>query len=346
MYTEQKAQLDYELTDYGKLLFEYNSLEKKLPLYVSSEKRKANLKSPLFYYVISIPIVMICWFIASLISAASLSGDALYLRLGLTLGSLLPMALCCFIVIKIAFGFWGNLYQWKLRGSYNKKEEYLRVYKDYVVVKKDDVTSVYDMTKIVSVELHWCYYIMFRFQNTSQVFFIEIPPSPISAERLARIFGEKLTVAASKRFAEPVDLDSKSVGELIIGTLFALFAMGVGVAVICIRVHLGVDVPVFLGIMFIGGGLMLACGILSFIPFVKDIITPFMAGAFFIVMPWGLVSTLHGEWGLGEGFKVFTVFSPFSCFAVVLSSVSVLFIANGVIAIMDYIRYGHKLGKM
>ena len=85
---------------------------------------------------------------------------------------------------------------------------------------------------------------------------------------------------------------------------------------------------------------MLLSGIMSFIPFIKDIVTPFLAAAFFIYVPWAMVASLHGIWKLG------TVFSPFSCVALLLSSIGVLFVASGFLAIKDYILYGHKLGKM
>ncbi|MDE7208974.1 MAG: hypothetical protein K2O31_03750 [Clostridia bacterium] len=344
MDTQQQTKLDYELTEYGKLLFEYNTLEKKNPLYVSAEKRKANLKSPLFYFIISIPIIMIAWFIASLISATRLEGDERLGRIVLTLGSLIPMGFCCFFVIMIAFGFWGNLYAWKLKGAYNKKEEYIRIYKDYLVIKNDEVISAFDLSKIDEIEVYWGYYVKLISQREVYNFFLEIPKRAVIAGQLARNLGKKLTIAESQRSFEPVCFDSWR--EFLVGLFFALLAAGVGIGIICMRLCLDVDVPILIGIMFIGGGLMILCGIFSFIPFVKDIITPLMAAAFFIVIPWGLTGLLHEVWHFGEGINAYTIFSPFSCVALVLSSISVLFVVTAIMAIIDYIRYGHKLGKI
>ena len=344
MDTEKREELGYELTDYGKLLFEYNSLAKKLPIRFSSEMLKENVKSPWFYFLISMPIVMIAWFIASLISASALKGDERLLRIGITLGSLIPISIISFITIWVSFGCFKNFSGWESRRPRDKKDEFLRIYEDYFVVKQDEVTSVYDMSQIVKVELHWYRYIKIIFENSSKTFYLGIPPRPMTIEKLAKIFGEKLIVDEPLRSAKPVGVIS--FGEIILGIFLLLFATGMVVGLILMRKYLGVDVPIFLIVMFTGGVLMIAGGILSFIPFVKDIVMPFMAALFFIVIPWELVGTLHRLWNLGEGFKVYTVFSPFSCMALLLSYVSVLFIVSGIKAIKEYKLYGHKLDSM
>lgn len=343
MNTENEAKLNYELSDYGKLLFEYNSHERKEAFYVSSEKRKANLKSPFFYYVVAMPFVLIVWFVASLVSVIWLEGDERWLRLGLALGSLVFIVPISVITLKLACGYWGKLYDWKIRGSLNKKESYLRIYEDYVVIKCKDETSVYLRSHITGVELNWNCFIRLKFRSYSKIFFLEIPPHQYSAERLERIFLDKLTIF-STRYAEPIVCNS--VGSVLGGLAFVLLTIGIGVVVVCLNVYEDVPVPIFLGVMFIACGIMGACGSLSFIPFVKDIATPLAGAGMFVVVPWWLALTLHEVMGIAKGIKALLYLSPFTCMAVFLSSFGILFVASGVKAIMDYIRYGHKLGKL
>ena len=348
---EKKSKLDYELTDYGKLLFGYDERQSSDAFYTPAEKRKANYRSPYFYYLISIPIVMIAWFIASIIVAFQHEGDERWLRFALTMVSIIPMAICIFIVVMIAFGLWGKLYAWRYGDAYsnhNSKRNSICIYEDYVVVVRDNVTTVYLRSMLEEFRLTWDYYIEAKFQDGIQTFLVQIPKSPMTSAKLHAIFGKQLRICKAPRIPQSrffESLDPICWGEFFGALAFAIISAGVGTTVLCLRIYLHVDVPIFLGVAFIGGGVLLLCGAFSFVPFVKDIVMPFTATAFLIYFPWGMVGALHDAWELGKGFKAYTVFSPFSCIAVFVSSLALLFIASGISALKDYILYGHKLDK-
>ena len=57
---EDSFELQYELTDYGKLLFDFDGNLNSMDM--SEQRRKLMLRSPIFYYLNALAILLVIWF--------------------------------------------------------------------------------------------------------------------------------------------------------------------------------------------------------------------------------------------------------------------------------------------
>ncbi|MDE6372770.1 MAG: hypothetical protein K2L61_04425, partial [Clostridia bacterium] len=111
--------LDYELTDYGKLLFDFDGNLNGMEM--SKQRRKAMVGSFGFYFLIAPVFLMVVWFIASLIANSIKFG--FLVSLGLHVSGFFAMFVMSLILLLSAFGGWGKFARMASRGRHRDIEE-------------------------------------------------------------------------------------------------------------------------------------------------------------------------------------------------------------------------------
>ena len=98
-----------------------------------------------------------------------------------------------------------------------------------------------------------------------------------------------------------------------------------------------------MGIFFIIGGVAAICGILDFIPILKDIVLPFLVGAVFFGFPYMILYTAYNANGLElTASRFFQVFNPIGVAVIFLGGLGLLFIIKAIKTLIEYIKYREK----
>lgn len=336
--------LGYELTDYGKLLFEYD--DGKSIMYVSKQKLKTLIRTPWFYICAFVVLFIISWFIASIVKSCSFNGEDRVFMIFLNLSGLIPI---------VFFAFFIKVMSKLLKGSgarnKNNEENSLRIYEDYIVITKGRDVKVYDLSQIKYISVTWRSDIVFAsYQNEVVRFYIDIPQSVATVNNLDEIFVEKNIMATYSRSSIMSNIKSNdgspmSLPATIGLTFFTLLPIGMGIGLIYMHNHKVVDVPIYLGAFFICFGALGVMGVYSFIPFVKEILVPFWFGCCFVVFPFWLVATISQQYGYAVNLQTFTTFSVYTCTAFIFALIGLLLIYTSFKVIAQYILYGHKIKR-
>ena len=124
-------------------------------------------------------------------------------------------------------------------------------------------------------------------------------------------------------------------------TFFKLAVMGAGIAVILLHYYVAAQIPVFLGVFFLAGGVAGMFTVYQFVPIIKAFFIPFAFGCLLLVCPMGLLSAIFGAQGIAFSLKsIFGIFSPINVGFVFLSSVGLIIFLYSFVALYKYIRYG------
>lgn len=287
--------LGYELTDYGKLLFEYD--DGKSIMYVSKQKLKTLIRTPWFYICVFVVLFIISWFIASIVKSCSFNGEVRVLMIFLNLSGLIPIFFFA-LLIKVM----NKLLKSSGARNKNNEENSFRIYEDYIVITKGRDVKVYDLSQIKYISVTWRSDIVFTsYQNEVVRFYIDIPQSVATVNNLDEIFVNKNIMATYSRSSIMSNIKSAdspmSLPAMIGLTFFTLLPIGMGIGLIYMHNHKVADVPIYLGAFFICFGALGVMGVYSFIPFVKEILVPFWFGCCFVVFPFWLVATISQQYG-------------------------------------------------
>ncbi|MDE6276073.1 MAG: hypothetical protein K2M75_06015 [Clostridia bacterium] len=358
-----KFKLDYELTDYGKLLFDFDGNLNGMEM--SPQRRKAMLSNPAFYFMVAPVFVMVIWFIASLIANSIKLG--FLPAVGLHISGFFTMFVMSLILLLSAFGGWGKFMRLASRGkvtgikefnaSEREKEEILRskrssiqIYEEWLVITNCGWTEVYDLSMLEKVKLesndekNKSYLISFIATTGEKAYSaVNIPREATLIIQLKKIFKDKLDIrnrVVKKRAIEPIN---KPIGTLIGLTFFVLIFILAGVGVILMHYYIEPSIPVFLGAFFIVGGCIALCGVYDFIPALKDVLVPILFGSVFIFFPICLVQLIVKQSDAGLTIKqMFGIFNPISAAALFFCWLGLILIYVGIKNIIDYIRYRDK----
>lgn len=353
---ESEFKIGYELTDYGKLLFEYDDSLGILDM--SKQKKKAMLKQPMFYWLLLVGAVLIVWFVVSLVSNSIKHGFLQSVGLHMSGGfALLVMGTIIFLSIG---GQWGKFARWSTRKklkvkefnkSENLREEYLdtqknvlQIYEDYIVITQSGQCKAYNMRAVRKVKL--CYADKYG-RNFYLAFFADGGEFAISK---AAIPSEKANIFAIKKIfgrlleEEKINQKSKtSHSQLIAPIIFASLAIIAGGGVIAMHFIVDNSIPIFLGAFFIIGGLIGLCASLNSLPILKDAVLPILVGAVFLFFPYMLISTVYNSKGIALTVKhFFEVFNVFGAAVIFFGALGVVFVYSGIKAFINYIRFREK----
>ncbi|MDE5655114.1 MAG: hypothetical protein K2I46_05845 [Clostridia bacterium] len=356
--------LTYELSDYGKLLFDFDGNLNGLDM--SKAKRKAMLRSPGFYYMLLLVFTLVVWFLSSLIANSIKYG--FFTSVGGHMQGFFVLFVMCLIVCLSAFGGWGKFARWAGRGKLtdvkgfnqsekereeanNNKNNSIQIYEEYLVITNYGWAQSYYLDKVAQVILessdkwHMQYKASFISDDGEEVKAnVEIPREPTLIIQLKKIFGDKLkirNVGQTKRKA--IRKRNKSIGALVGLTCFVSLPILIGIGAIVISYTLIPTMPAFLGVFFIIGGCLGLCGVYDFIPALKDILVPLLFGSVFLFFPISLMQlvfmSMHKALTLKSFFSTFNVFGAAVIF---FGWLGLLFVIVGIKTMIDYIRYREK----
>ncbi|MDE6210457.1 MAG: hypothetical protein K2G42_00565 [Clostridia bacterium] len=355
--------LDYELTDYGKLLFDFDGNLNGMDM--SKQRRIAMVSSPGFYFLIAPVFLMVVWFIASLIANSIKFG--FLVSLGLHFSGFFALAVMSLILLLSAFGGWGKFARMASRGklgdikefnaSEREKEEILskkrnsiQIYEDWLVITNCGWTGVYDLSMLAKVKLEGndvrnkSYVLSFTSTKGETIYSaLSIPREKTLIIQLKKIFKEKLVIqnrVAQKRAGK---LINKPIGTLIGLTFFVLIFILAGVGVILMHFYLDPSIPIALGAFFIIGGCIALCGVYDFIPALKDVLVPILFGSVFMFFPMSIVQVIAKQSDGAMSVKdLFGIFNPISAAVLFFGWLGLLLIYTGIKNIVDFIRYRER----
>ena len=212
MQSGKSFKMPYELSDYGKLLFEFDGNMDGLDM--SKEKRKAMFRSPAFYYMLLLVFTLVVWFLGSLISNAMKYGIGK--SLAMHGQGFFVLFVMCLIVCLSAFGGWNKFMRFASKGGNVKgyianekeKEEVdaieknaIQIYKDYLVITNFGWTQVYYLDMVAKAILessdrwHLKYDVKFISVDGEEVTaVVEIPREQTLLIILKKIIGDKLKI--------------------------------------------------------------------------------------------------------------------------------------------------------
>lgn len=362
----ERFRLPYELSDYGKLLFDFDGNLNGLDM--SKERRKAMFRSPAFYYMLLLVFTLVIWFIASLIGNSIKYGFSKII--GVHLQGFFVLFVMCLIICLSAFGGWGKFMRWAGRGklfdvkgfteSENAKEEVsareknsIQIYEEYLVITNCGWTQVFYLDKVAKVILessdkkHMEYRAKFMSYDGEEVeAYVDIPREKTIIIGLKKIFGDKLII---KNFGEKkvaVLERNKPIGTLVGLTFFVSIFIFAGIGVIILHYTVIPQVPIFLGAFFIIGGCLALCGVYDFVPILKDILVPVLFGSVFLFFPISIMKLAYASANRALTLKsFFSTFNMLGAMVVFFGWLGLLFVLVGVKTIIDYIRYRDKKEK-
>ncbi len=360
---EDSFELQYELTDYGKLLFDFDGNLNSMDM--SEQRRKLMLRNPIFYYLNALAILLVIWFFESLIVNAIKLG---FLQsLGLHLSGLFGLFVMCLILLLSAYGGWGKFIRWSSRGRLGGLKEFnagekekeevswtkrnsIQVYEDWLVITNYGWTQVYYLSKVAEVRLqsaeitNKCYTATFiSIDGKSVRASVKIPREKIILIQLRKIFGNKLKIQNVALSKKAVRRRNKSIGTLIGMTCFVSLAILVGVGIILLHYLLEVSVPVALGVFFIIGGLIGLCGVFDFVPILKDVMVPLLFGGFFLFFPISLIQIVINDSGGALTYKqFFGIFNVWGAGVLFFGGLGLYFVFLGIKTPIQYIRYRER----
>ena len=360
-----KFKLDYELTDYGKLLFEFDGNMDGLDM--SKAKRKEMFRSPAFYYMLLLVFTLVVWFLGSLISNAMKYGIAK--SLGMHAQGFFVLFVMCLIVCLSAFGGWNKFMRFAGKGGNVKgyianereREEVeaieknsIQIYKEYLVITNFGWTQVYHLDMVAQAILessdrwHLKYDVKFISESGEEVkAVIEIPREQTLLISLKKIFGDKLIIRNVGQVREDaVQKRNRPIGALIGLTCFVSLPIFVGIAAIVMSYTVIPQMPAFVGVFFIFGGVLALCGVYDFIPILKDIFAPILFGVLFLIFPISLVKLVFTS--MNRVLTLKTFFSTFNVLGAALiffGWLGLMFVLYGLKTAIDYIKYRDKKEK-
>lgn len=354
--------LDYELTDYGKLLFDFDGNLNGMDM--SKQKRKALIGSPGFYFLLAPVFLMVVWFIASLIANSIKFG---FLKsVGMHLSGFFAMLVMSLILLLSAFGGWGKFARMASRGklkdikefnaSEREKEEILskkrnsiQIYEEWLVITNCGWTGVYDLSMLEKVKLEGNdvrnkSYVMSFTSTDGEVVYsaLTIPREKTLIIQLQKIFKDKLVIQnrVAQRRTKSVN---KPIGTLIGLTFFVSIFILAGIGIILMHFYIEPSIPIFLGAFFIICGCIALCGVYDFIPALKDVLVPILFGSVFMFFPISIVQVMAKQSDGAMSVKdIFGIFNPLSAAVLFFGWLGLLLIYTGVKNIIDYIRYRER----
>lgn len=369
-------EVDYELSDYGKLRFEYD--DKVSQLDMTPQKRKRLYKSFGFYYILAVIIILIIWFIASLISNAIKFG--FWKSLGMHISGGFALFVMSLIILLSAFGGWGkfarlvnggnlkNVKKFKEEEKINddmnmSRSNAVRIYDEWLVITNQGWSNTYYLDKVAQVKLkqfgaYGKYFTLSFVSFDGEIAFAKviIPSEKMYMINLRRIFGDKLCVEkiesmpsvekASHPVKTAIKKRNKSIGELIGLTCFVGIFILAGILVIWMHYNVEPSIPAFLGGFFIAVSCIALCGIYDFVPILKDVLVPILFGAVFMFFPISLIKVIYKSNDTALTIKsLLGVFTPISAAVVFFGWMGLLFVIVGIKTAIDYIRYREKKDK-
>ncbi len=344
--------LGCELSDYGRLLYECDD---SLGMYGASQQRlKAVFRNPVFYYFSLIIVMLVIWFVASLIF--NIVRHGFLASIGMNIGGFITLFVISLIVFSSFGGVWSKLLK-RLIGKKENKQEMvsivenkrnaIQIYQDWLVITNLGIVEVYDIHMVEKVRLSFInnkkgYHMAFYAVNGVVKFAkVKIPCQRYMIIRLQKIFGDKLVV--ERPYKKFVIQTTKSARDIILPIAFVSLAIILGAGLIVMHYLVSQSVPIILGIFFIIGGVAAICGILDFIPILKDVVLPFLVCAVFFGFPYMILYTTYNANGLElTASRFFQVFNPIGVAVIFLGGLGLLFIIKAIKTLIEYIKYRGK----
>ncbi|MDE6758282.1 MAG: hypothetical protein K2J89_03270 [Clostridia bacterium] len=348
----------YDFGDYGKLIYECDD---SLGEYETSQlKRKALIKSPRLYFFIAVILIMVSWFIASLISNAIKHG--FLVSIGMHITGFFALFVMSLIIILSIGGFWGKMVRWNadrkksnLKEFINREDQrdeflnsgknVLRIYKDRIVIIEKRESIVFDTNDIKKVRIS--YAANQEKEGYNAIFFTDKGKFKISRALLP--LGKKTLIQFKKIFREKLEIDSsvknarskKPLRSYIAPLLFVSLGILFGIVTIVLHFALDKSIPIFLGGFFIICSFVGICCILDFISALKDIALPLLVSVLFLSFPYMTLYTIYNANGIALTAKVFfEVFNPIGAAVIFFGSLGLTFIFDAIKTAIDYVRYG------
>lgn len=363
--------------DLGKLIYEFDDSHTAYDM--SKDRRKRIPKSPGGIFMLCILAFLAGWFLYSFINVTVSSGFLMALLTHLS--GFFVLFVAGAIIVLSAFGLWGKFarfaFKHKLargknaadRRQLEQLEEQLEeaderkplrnaisIYEDYIVIVNNGNEKVYDRSRLRGVRLTKYGYGK-KVTFTSELGDSAYASAVLNREAVTeinRIFRDYIIKPIKYKYKEPKDRYkhervrkvrdwqcNTSAGTLVGLTFFMLVIMGVGITLILLHCYVTAQIPVFLGIFFLAGGVLGMFTVYEFVPIIKAFFIPFGFGVLLSVCPMGLLSTIFGAQGIAFTLKsVFGIFSPLSAGIVFLSLMGLLILLYSFVALYKYIRYG------
>lgn len=344
--------LGCELSDYGRLLYEYDD---SLGMYgTSQQKLKVVFRNPVFYYFSLIILMLVIWFVASLIF--NIVRHGFLASIGMNIGGFVTLSVISLIVFSSFGGVWSRLLK-RLIGKKENKQEMvsivenkrnaIQIYQDWLVITNLGIVEVYDAHMVEKVKLSFInhkkgYHLAFYAVNGVVKFAkVKIPCQQYMIIQFQKIFGDKLVVERPQK--KLVLQTNKSARDILLPIAFVSLAIILGAGLIVMHYLVSSSIPIFLGVFFIIGGMIAICGILDFIPILKDVVLPFLVGAVFVGFPYMVLHTVYDANDVElTAQNFFQVFNPIGVAVIYFGGLGLLFIIKAIKTLIEYIKYREK----
>ncbi|MDE7336535.1 MAG: hypothetical protein K2N32_00270 [Clostridia bacterium] len=361
-YLQFQFDADKEL---GTLLFEYDDTKN---LYNSSMKIKRAKKSPWTYYFSAVLLFLFGWIIYSVVVLSI--ENSIKLALILSVSNLFVFAFLTFLTITIIFGAWGRIMRFAMRnpeflhkvGAEKSRQQdainamlnaetkkphrnALSVYENYIEIVNDGKTTLYKKEHVQKL-------VVVKDRKKFTVRMISNTHKSVEAKVFIPVeyLGNFVRVCSdiSTRYENSLGYDTsisldRSVGSLIGLTLFVLIPVALGSALIWAHYCVDEVFPAFLGIFFIMGGILLICGLYSFIPFVKHVMVPMLFGVLFTIGPLLLSLQLFNAIGIVLNARnYFTFLNPITLGFTYIMAIGLVVVLSSVRSMVDYFIFIRK----
>ncbi len=364
--------------DLGNLIFECDDSQTMYDM--SDDKRKAMFRSPAMYVLLAILAFMIGWYVYSLVSMSLREGFLTAFVSHLSGLMLLAVAGAILVISAFGlwgkfmrFAFKKDLVRAhgsdgaRMRALKQEIEETdarkpvrnaLSIYEDYIVVVRKGKIAAYARSAVSGVSVRsfgMDRKVVFVSESGEKAFFVV---SQDNAREIRRIFNdlliespqydELMKKSAENRRRDPKKARTKtkwhcdkSRGAMAGLTLFMLIPMGAGAAVIALHYYVNAQIPMFLDVFFIMGGVIGLFSVYSFIPVVHTFVMPFSFGVMLTVAPMGILGAIYSAEEIVFTFsEIFKVFTPLNAGFVFLTLMGVFAVLYSFYALYKFIRYG------
>ena len=342
--------------DNGDRLFIYDEAD---GAYAGAVKLKRAFKSPIIYYFCAVLLALLGWIIYGYVFAPEWSVVRQSNIVDIIRTVFVYLFLSAFTIV-IVFRLWEKLLKFATRGAQDsvaddeiiakvlEKKKYrsaLAVYETYIEIVNLSVSKFYEKNQIRSILVRSSrdyFTVILVLRDVKFATADVVIPTEFLGDFIRACGDIDVSVENNSKRKEKIRAD-KSKGELVGLTIFLLVPIAVGALIIWLHNAVNEKIPDFLGIFFILCGVMALCGLYDFIPFVKRVVFPFMAGITFTAGPMLLVSALLQE----KGFALTAYNFIHSLDAIVLgmtyiSAIGVYCLIYAVRMAIDYFVYSAK----
>ena len=302
--------------------------------------------------------LLIVWFFTSLVYGLIAESNTRQVLLR-HLASFFVTAVAVTILLASWLGLWGKLMQiaaGRRRSASHSEEVQQSTFKTELVVTERVMILFLNGAKYV-IEKEKCQAIVRR-ENGALALTLKIGgetleflrPLPLEDySKLKSAFGESITLLR-RSASEEKQYDDKgrrlyagySLGNVIVSAFFASLVLGAGAAFIALSCYNIISIPSFVGVFFIGCGLLAMCNTFQHLPAVKTAGLPIVFGLILAAVPLWFLIWVETE-VLGIAFTplwLLTHAEPQAVGCVFLAAMGVYALSYGIYQLILTLRFG------